>query len=152
MKYQILVVDDDVAVRKVLQRVLAKAGYGVLEAANGAETLAVVAAEKVDLVLLDLNLPGENGWDVFERLTTNRLPPPVIIITGRTDQLFPAQAAGVGALLEKPVDFPAMLQAVSRLLAESPEARLARMTGRSADFIYTPSPDPDGRTPAPSAG
>ena len=65
---------------------------------------------------------------------------PVIIITARSNQLFTALASGVGALLEKPLDFPNLLQAIANLLAESEEQRLARMAGKPAEFHYLPWP------------
>jgi len=108
---RILVVDDDSSVREMLSRVLAGEGYGVLAAANGAEALEIAAAKKIDLVLLDLNMPGQSGWDTFERLTASQPLLAVIIITARPNQLFTALGAGVGALLEKPLDFPQLLQA-----------------------------------------
>lgn len=141
MKKQILVVDDDASVRELLGRVLAGEGHGARMAANGPEALAIAAGGHLDLVLLDLNLPGKSGWEVFERLSADHPLLPVIILTARSNQLFPALAAGAGALLEKPVDFPRLLQAVSRLLAESPEVRRARRTGRAAEFIYKPAPN-----------
>jgi len=98
----------------------------------------VVAKTKVDLVLLDLNMPVKNGWDTFERLTAANPLVPVIVITGRPNQLFTAVGAGVGALLEKPLDIPRLLQTVSALLTESVEVRLARLAGRQATFHYLP--------------
>jgi len=145
VKKQILVVDDDTSVREMLGRVLAGEGYLARAAANGAEALAIAAGDQLDLVLLDLNLPGKSGWDVFERLTTEHPLLPVIIVTARSNQLFPALAAGAGALLEKPMDFPSLLQVVSRLLAESPEARRARMAGRAAEFIYNSARNDEGK-------
>jgi CheY-like chemotaxis protein len=136
---RILVVDDDSPVREMLSRVLAGEGYGVLAAANGAEALEIAAAKKIDLVLLDLNMPGQSGWDTFERLTASQPLLAVIIITARPNQLFTALGAGVGALLEKPLDFPQLLQAVSRLLAETPESRLARLAGQASGFYYNSS-------------
>ena len=56
----------------------------------------------------------------------------MIIVTARCNQTFHTLAAEAGGLLEKPLDFPTLLLAVSRLLAEIPEARLARLAGRSA--------------------
>ena len=103
---RILVVDDDSSVREMLTRVLAGEGYLVWAAADGTAALEIAAAEKVDLVLLDLNLPGRSGWDTFERLTAEKPLLAVIIITARSNQLFTALGAGVGALLEKPLDFP----------------------------------------------
>ena len=136
---RILVVDDDAAVREMLTRVLVDEGYLVWAAADGTAALEIAAAAKVDLVLLDLNLPGKSGWDTFEKLTAENPRLAVIIITARSNQLFTALGAGVGALLEKPLDFPKLLQTISRLLAEPAESRLARMAGCPADFHHLPA-------------
>jgi two-component system phosphate regulon response regulator OmpR len=133
---RILIVDDDASVREMLTRVLAGEGYLVWAAANGTAALEIAAAAKVDLVLLDLNLPGKSGWDTFERLTVENPLLAVIIVTARSNQLFTALSAGAGALLEKPLDFPKLLQTISRLLAEPAELRVARMAGSPADFHY----------------
>jgi len=135
----ILLVDDDPSVRQMIGRVLANEGYLVLCAANGAEALGIAAANHIDLVLLDLNMPVQGGWDTFERLTAGNALVAVIIITARPNQLFTALGAGVGALLEKPLDFPLLLQTVSALLEEPAESRLARLAGRRTDFHYLPS-------------
>jgi DNA-binding response OmpR family regulator len=135
-KKKILIVDDDAAVREMLARVLAGEGYAVLTAANGFEALDIAAATPLDLVLLDLNMPQKNGWDTFERLTAENPLLAVIIITARPNQFFTALGAGVGALLEKPLDFPKLLKTVDGLLAESAETRLARLAGRPAKFHY----------------
>src|SRR5262245_40673006 len=66
---KILLVDDDPAVRESVARVLTGEDYDVLTAANGLEALDLAAANEVDLVLLDLNLPKKNGWDTFELMT-----------------------------------------------------------------------------------
>jgi DNA-binding response OmpR family regulator len=63
----------------------------------------------------------------------------VVVITARPNQLFTALAAGVGALLEKPLHIPKMLQTISRLLRESVETRLARVAGKVAQFHYLPA-------------
>ena len=115
-KNRILVVDDDASVREMLTRVLTGEGYLVWAAADGTAALEIAAVAKVDLVLLDLNLPGKSGWDIFERLTAENPMLAVIIITARSNQLFTALGAGAGALLEKPLDFPKLLQTISRLL------------------------------------
>jgi DNA-binding response OmpR family regulator len=138
MRPKILLVDDDLVVREMLGRVLTEERYVVLPAANGQEALDLAAATPVDLVLLDLNLPVKNGWDTFERLTNENPLLPIIIITARPNQLFPALASGVGALMEKPLDCPKLLQTIRALLDELPEKRLARMAGRSAEFHYIP--------------
>ena len=131
--------DDDPSVREMLTRVLVGEEYLVMPAASGPDALRVAAATEVDLVLLDLNMPGQNGWDTFERLTASNPLLPVIIITARSNQLFAALASGVGALLEKPLDFPKLLQTIRHLLTESAESRLARMAGKPAEFHYLPA-------------
>jgi DNA-binding response OmpR family regulator len=138
MKPKLLLVDDDAAVREMVGRVLTEAGYSTLSAANGQEALEIASANEVDLVLLDLNLPVKNGWDTFERLTTENPFLPIIIITARPNQLFPALAAGVGALMEKPLDFSKLLETIRGLLDEPAEQRLTRIAGKPAEFRYVP--------------
>jgi DNA-binding response OmpR family regulator len=135
----ILLVDDDPSVREMIGRVLVDEGYLVLRAANGAEALRIAAANHIDLVLLDLNMPVQGGWDTFEQLTSRDPLLAVIIITARFNQLFTALGAGVGALLEKPLDFPTLLETVSALIAESNESRLARLAGRPTEFHFLPA-------------
>ena len=77
------------------------------------------------MVLLDLNMPGTNGWETFQQLVTNKPSLTVIIITAQPNQLFAALNSGVAALLEKPLNFPLLLRTVSDLLAESPKERRA---------------------------
>jgi DNA-binding response OmpR family regulator len=139
MKGRILVVDDDQAVRESLQRVLTMEGYQAVPAADGEEAVKIATATKVDLVLLDLNMPRKNGWDAFEQLTHENPLLPIIVITAREDQLFTSLAAGVGGLMEKPLDFPKLLRAIGGLLHETPETHLARITGESTGFHYFPA-------------
>jgi len=134
---KILLVDDDPAIRQILLRLLAEEDYLVLTAANGVEALELVKAT-FDLVLLDLNMPVKNGWETFEQLSTKHPLLPVILITARPQQLFPALASGVGALLEKPLDFVKLFRTIEALLDEPAEARLARSMGRPAAFHYIP--------------
>jgi DNA-binding response OmpR family regulator len=135
----ILLVDDDPSVREMVSRLLVGEGYLVLTAADGPEAIRIAATAHIDLVLLDLNMPGQNGWDTFEHLTFQNPFLAVIIITARPQQVFTAAGAGVGALLEKPLNFPELLVSVRDLLAESPEIRLARLSGRRRDLHYSPS-------------
>ena len=133
---QILLVDDDAGVRGSLQEMLVEEGYEVIPANDGQQALELIASSSTDLVLLDLNMPRKNGWDTFERLNADHPLVPVILITARPNQLFTAVGAGVGALLEKPLDIPVLLQSIARLLAESVETRLARLAGREVPFCY----------------
>ena len=135
---RILLVDDDPAIRQILLRLLVDEDYQVQTAANGGEAIEMAQATKFDLVLLDLNMPVKNGWDTFEQLSANNPLLPVILITARPNQLFSAMASGVGALLEKPLNFVDLFATIQSLLNEPAETRLARMAGRTAAFRYIP--------------
>lgn len=133
---RILLADDDASVRESLSGVLVSEGYGVIPASDGQQALDLAASTHIDLVLLDLNMPVKNGWDTFERLSFDHPLIPIIIVTARPNQLFTAVAAGVGALLEKPMDIPTLLRTMEKLLAESSEQRLARLAGLETEFHY----------------
>jgi CheY-like chemotaxis protein len=135
-KHRVLVVDDDKAIRHSLKKVLEGGGYEVVLAADGLEAAARFVPGQFDLLLLDLNLPSQSGWEVFERLTTMYPFVPVIIITGMPNQYKTALAAGAGALLEKPVDVPALLNTMEKLLMESKDTPLRRMSGELNDTGY----------------
>ncbi len=151
MSRRVLVVDDDESVRQSLGKVLQVAGYEVVLAAGGLEAAVRFDTHPIDLLLLDLGLPNQSGWDVFERLTTLHPFVPVIIITGLPNQYRTALAAGVGALFEKPVEVPALLTRMEELLAESAEMRLRRVAGRLEGTLYVPSSGGSSRQPEAQA-
>jgi DNA-binding response OmpR family regulator len=131
MKPRLLLIEDDDAVHCALSEVLQNDGYEVLHAFTPAEALLLAQThDDIALVLLDLNLGGANGWDTFERLTTDNPLLPVIIITARSDQHIMANAAGAGALLEKPLHIPQLLEVIRGSIAELPGQRVARLAGR----------------------
>src|SRR5664279_1298420 len=116
MKSKILVVDDDLEIRRSLHKVLRAEGYEVLLAEDGLVGLDMFDPAQTDLLLLDLNLPGKCGWDVVERITSVSPLLPIIVITGQRNQCEMATAAGVGALMGKPLDVPFLLQTITELL------------------------------------
>src|SRR3954469_22699910 len=79
----VLIVDDDDAVRGVFRRVLERAGWTVLEAANGSAGLALCRAHEPGLVLLDLRMPEMDGLEVLTRIVSEHPETPVIMITGQ---------------------------------------------------------------------
>jgi DNA-binding response OmpR family regulator len=139
MKERILLVDDDVSIRRLLWQVLAGEEYEVISASSATEAIRLANEVPVDLLLLDLKLEGRSGWEALRRLTADNPWLPVIIITARPNQLSRALASGAGALLEKPFDIPSLLRTVRDLLSEPPETRLARTAGSAASFRYLPS-------------
>lgn len=130
MKAKILLVDDDEGVLAALSAALGSEGYGVVVAKNGREAIEQFREGQVELVLLDLNMPVKGGWEAFERLSSLHPLLPVIVITARPDQYPAAVAAGVAALMEKPLDLPLLLQTIAELLAEPVDQRLARLSGK----------------------
>lgn len=83
---KVLTVDDDQSTRRLIKLILELEleGVEVLEAANGSECMEIVMAQEVDLILLDLHMPGINGWDVLRTLRSSVLLAaiPTIILSG----------------------------------------------------------------------
>jgi two-component system response regulator MprA len=123
MKERILVVDDDPAVRESLKRLLLQNDYDVSLASDGEEAERWLGSHSTELVLLDLEMPRRDGWEVFEKLQSTGSAIPVIMITGLADQLETKQIPGVGALLEKPIDAKELLKRIETLLREGVAAR-----------------------------
>jgi CheY-like chemotaxis protein len=80
---RILVVDDEEELRVLLGRTLENAGYHVDTAGGGSAALDVFAHRRPDLMVLDLAMPGLDGWEVLERLQDHKPLPPVILLSGR---------------------------------------------------------------------
>jgi len=80
---------------------------------------------EADLLILDLNLPLQDGWDILGQVNSGYPLLPVVVITGLADQLDERTIPGASAFLEKPIEVPALLQIVERLLNRPPEERLA---------------------------
>jgi len=108
---KVLVVDDDPVVSKSFDRVLARKGYVVVTAENGAEALNKFSKEDYDAVFTDIKMPGMDGLEVAERLRAKRPWTPVVIITGygSDDNEKRAEAAGVRGFLRKPLS-PEMIE------------------------------------------
>ena len=127
MKKRILIVDDDTSVRESLKRVLIESGYEVSMACDGAEGETQLRSQPVDLLILDLNMPNRDGWDVLGCTTAENPLLPVILITGMFDQLETTMIPGVSVLLKKPVDVAPLLESIKTLLTESVEERLGKV-------------------------
>ncbi len=134
MKATVLVVDDYPANRDLLARRLERAGYGVELAASGREALELLGRVSVDLVLLDIMMPGMSGLEVLGKIRETRSPSelPVIMVTARTESADVVQALGLGAndYVTKPVDFPVAMARIEahlrvRTAAAAPAASLS---------------------------
>jgi len=127
MNQRILLVDDDAAVSQSLALALQSEGYEVECARSGRDGVRRFMASPPGLVLLDLHMPGKDGWHAFELMEKHQSLVPVIVITARANQFERARAAGIDALMEKPLDLPLLLQTIRELLAESASERVARL-------------------------
>lgn len=108
MTSTLLVVDDSKSSRQVntaLVRDLFGDEIACLEAASGEEALKILALQKVDLVLLDLTMPGISGYDVLAELRRLNMSVPVIVISADIQRLAKERVAALGAIgfIEKPV-------------------------------------------------
>ncbi len=141
MKTKVLLVDDDSSIVAALAGVLRSEGYDAIVAFDGHSALQHFhTVGGVAIVLLDLNMPVKGGWDTFEQLTAINPLLPIIVITARPDQYSLAAAAGVAALMEKPLDIPLLLETMRKLLAEPPEIRLARLAGKDPCTLHLEAP------------
>jgi DNA-binding NtrC family response regulator len=91
----------------------------VLTAGSGKEALEIVMRSAVDLVILDLAMPGMNGVDTFREIHTIRPALPAMIVTGYPDSELMAQALEIGpfAMMSKPLDLVQLQQTVDRIIA-----------------------------------
>ena len=116
----ILVVDDNIMSRAVIERRLTRDGYGVFIANSGAEALSVVNREPIDLIFLDLVMDGISGMEVLATLKSDEehRDIPVVIISGTDDAgaVAEAKAAGASDFLRKPVIAATLQETVSNIL------------------------------------
>lgn len=102
--------------RRALRRLLGSHGHEVALFADGRELLAAQSARRFDCILLDLHMPGLNGFDVLETLSHEAQHPPVIVITGQDQPGNAERTAELGACayLLKPVEEAPLLDAIGQ--------------------------------------
>jgi two-component system, OmpR family, KDP operon response regulator KdpE len=94
---RILAVDDEPAIRRLLKTSLATQGYLVLEAEDGDAALEVLKREPVDVLVLDLGLPGMDGFEVIRQVRGSGATVPIIVLSVRTDEAGKVKALDMGA-------------------------------------------------------
>jgi len=119
----LLIVDDDQDIVELLQRYFSGQGFQVSSAADGSAMRAVLDSRRVDVVLLDLGLPGEDGF-VLTRYLRERCKVALIIITGRGDSVDRVVGLELGAddYVTKPFDLRELLARVRSVLRRAAEA------------------------------
>ena len=120
---RILVVEDDSAIRQGIIDALKFAGYEVLQAANGTDGMVQGLRATIDLLMLDLILPGPSGFDILKAVRSARPTLPVIILTARGEEGDRVQGLRLGAddYVVKPFSVRELLARVEAVLRRSPE-------------------------------
>ncbi len=133
----VLVVDDEGDIRTSLRGVLSDEGLRVIEAPDGSQALALVRAERPELVLLDVWMPEVDGIELLRRLQDEPDRPQVIMISGHGNIETAVQATKLGAFdfIEKPFSIDALLNAVARAL----EHRALRAGAGAAPLAARPA-------------
>ena len=112
----VLVVDDDPGIRGFIQMTLRSEGYAVLTAANGAQALDRIAAQRPDAVLLDLSMPVMNGWQLNERIQELGLHIPVVFMTAGYSARTEAEKHRAAGYLAKPFEVEDLIHTVARVV------------------------------------
>jgi len=135
--HRLLVVDDDAEIRRLLAEQLGRSGYQVSTAADGAQMRQVLARERIDLIVLDLNLPREDGLTLCRDLRA-RSSTPVIMLTARGEPIDRVLGLEMGAddYLAKPFEPRELLARIRNVLrrTEALPANLEPLAVRRASF------------------
>ncbi|HVV58077.1 MAG TPA: response regulator [Gaiellaceae bacterium] len=115
---RVLVVDDDARVREFIRVNLEMEGYAVVEAADGGEALQAIEGQAPDLILLDVVMPGVDGWQMLQRMQEQHGSIPVIMFSGKVDEQSVDDAAHRGALgfIGKPFDPQQLIDRAKQLV------------------------------------
>ncbi|NCQ11158.1 MAG: sigma-54-dependent Fis family transcriptional regulator, partial [Bacteroidetes bacterium] len=116
--HKILLVDDEISIRKALREILEFEKYKICESSSGNEALEILGENDFDLVLLDIKMKGKDGLEVLEKLSRNGFETPVIMLSGHGTIETAMQATKLGAydFLEKPPDLNRLLVSVRNAL------------------------------------
>lgn len=121
----ILVVDDDEIMRNALKRILEASGYKVLLASDGLELSKILEVNRLDMVLLDVNLPWVDGYELCRLLKSHHSlsKVPLVFVSARKEEedIQRGFDAGCDEYITKPFDIEKMTESISRILATGSE-------------------------------
>ena len=119
----ILLVDDEEGYRELIARLLTKAGYEVLQAADGLEALSTLEKSKIDLVISDILMPNLNGYALVARLRAKWPKMPVILTTGYlSEDAAKSMMNGSVDFIPKPINTETLLDMIQRRTPPSSQA------------------------------
>lgn len=136
MTKKIMVVDDDPGLVKLVDQILTQKGYAVLKASNGQEALKLMFAEKPDLVLLDVLMPGMDGWQACSRIR-DVSDVPIVMLSGKwksEDDVVRGLDYGADEYLFKPVG---TRELVARVRAVLRRAEAPSYTGKKQETVFS---------------
>lgn len=120
---KVLVVDDTVSELEFLSRLLQKANIEVIQATNGEDAIAMIATEPPDLVILDVIMPGMNGFEVIRELRANQKTQklPVVFCSQKNTPIDYSWGLDLGAdaYLSKPIDPEQFISTIRRFLSRN---------------------------------
>jgi two-component system KDP operon response regulator KdpE len=133
---KVLIVDDEPPIRRFLRTSLTAQNYEVSEAATGQEALELIAREPADLVVLDLGLPGMDGFDVIARLRESGSDVPIVVLSSRSDEAGKVKALDLGAddYVTKPFGVEEMLARIRAALRHRLQQQGERPIFKSGDL------------------
>ena len=136
--FNILVVEDDPVQRRLMKAVLTRGGYNVFQACDGNEGMAVLDRQHIDLVVLDVMLPGMNGFEFAKNLRQGGSELPLLMVTARQTQRDKREGflAGTDDYMTKPVDEEELLLRISALLRRSKIAAEKRSVVGDTELDY----------------
>ena len=136
--FNILVMEDDPVQRRLMKAVLTRGGYNVFQACDGNEGMAVLDRQHIDLVVLDVMLPGMNGFEFAKNLRQGGSELPLLMVTARQTQRDKREGflAGTDDYMTKPVDEEELLLRISALLRRSKIAAEKRIVVGDTELDY----------------
>jgi DNA-binding NtrC family response regulator len=132
---RVLLVDDDRASGEYVRRVLASGGFDVSHQLDAESALARVHAERWDLLITDIELPGMNGLELLDRVRELTADLPVVLLTGHAsvDYAVSTLHGAAAEFMQKPVSRPDLIARVTELIEASRSAREERAAGTRAE-------------------
>ena len=120
-KALIMIVDDEVGVRDILSDAMSLSGFETLEAKDGMTALTLMRQHKPDLLIIDINMPIMDGFDLLERVRANNNDTPVIMLTAREDRADVSRGLRLGAddYVTKPFGLEELTLRVQAILKRS---------------------------------
>lgn len=118
----ILVVDDSVAIRQLMELTLTREGYVVVSAASGAEALAELASVSVDMVITDINMPNMDGIELIRKIRALHhcrfIPVVILTADGGMERKQEGRSVGATALIVKPFEPGELIRVVKSVLGQ----------------------------------